>query len=159
LGFTPSLAAQILSELPNDIAQTAHVKMKSYSKFVSFRAYIVHLYYKDLYAKTYASYISYNRKNRKKARMFKIPWLRWLLERGDSDVVMGYDVEYVPGTPFSRSQTGLVMVESSGNWSVPEEISGTREDNFITNAVKDKLLDIRTVFKEQIVQSMKMALR
>lgn len=160
LGFTPALAAQILVELPYDISQTAKVKMKSGSRHIAgFRAYITNLYYKDLYAKAYATYTSYNRKNRKKARSFRIPWLKWLLERGNEEVVLGYDVDYIPGSPFSRSRTGLVMVESDGGWSVPNELSGTRNNNFITKAIKEKVSIIQGEFKSHIVSAMKMALR
>jgi len=58
-------------------------------------------------------------------------WLRWLLEYGDTILVVNY--EYNPQTGIGRSSLGN-MIEGSG-FRVPPEFSGTLTNNFITRAL------------------------
>ncbi len=58
-------------------------------------------------------------------------WLRWLLEYGDTIIVVNYD--YNPETGLGRSSLGN-MIEGTG-FRVPPEFSGTLTNNFITRAL------------------------
>lgn len=58
-------------------------------------------------------------------------WLRWLLEFGDTIIVVNY--EYNPQTGLGRSSLGN-MVEGAG-FRVPPQFSGTLTNNFITRAL------------------------
>lgn len=58
-------------------------------------------------------------------------WLRWLLEYGDTIIVVNY--EYNPETGLGRSSLGN-MIEGTG-FRVPPEFSGTLTNNFITRSL------------------------
>lgn len=58
-------------------------------------------------------------------------WLKWLLEFGDTIIVVNY--EYNPRTGLGRSSLGN-MVEGAG-FRVPPQFSGTLANNFITRAL------------------------
>ena len=75
----------------------------------------------------------------------KIPWLNWLLTRGDDVIIAKYDVEY---GPFGRSGKGKMV---SGNaFRVNPSFSGTQEDNFITRAFVGKESEIMAIFKKYV---------
>jgi hypothetical protein len=61
-----------------------------------------------------------------------IPWLEWLLLRGDEIIIYDYEVKY--GKGLGRSGEG-VMIETNGFFQVAELHRGTRDDNFITKAI------------------------
>lgn len=70
-------------------------------------------------------------------------WLNWLLERGDSMIISGY--QYNPKTGLGRSGGGNMITGSS--FRIPPEFSGTPERNFISDSLFNKqfqssLLDI-----------------
>jgi hypothetical protein len=64
---------------------------------------------------------------------YSLPWLEWLLLRGNDTIIQNYSVKYT-NSPFSRS--GLaIMVESNNNWRVPPNFSGNQENNWTTRAI------------------------
>lgn len=65
---------------------------------------------------------------------YSLPWLEWLLLRGNKIIVKNYEVKVGPN-PTSR--TGMaVMVESDKNWRVPPEFVGTISNNWTTRAIQ-----------------------
>jgi hypothetical protein len=78
-----------------------------------------------------------------------IPWLKWLLLDGSIDLVQGYDVVFGPN-PRSRTG-GAVMRSSSKNWSIPNNFTGTEQDNWITRAINSVSNDIQSVLQKAIV--------
>lgn len=57
-------------------------------------------------------------------------WMDWLLQRGDSIIVVNY--QYNPQTGLGRS--GLGNMIGGGAFRVPPQFSGTSDNNFITRA-------------------------
>jgi len=76
-------------------------------------------------------------------------WLQWLLERGDSSIVVNYS--YSPSSGIGRSQKGAMS--RGGVFRVPPEFSGTANNNFVTRALvgeaqeKDINREIINIFK------------
>jgi len=67
-------------------------------------------------------------------RGYSLPWLEWLLFRGNQTIVKGYQVKLGPN---NNSRTGnAIMVSSDGSWRVPAEFAGTISDNWTTRAVE-----------------------
>ena len=63
-----------------------------------------------------------------------LPWLRWLLESGNSYLVFNY--KYVDiSSPRSRSGKGLMIFDESEDWKVPTKYSGTRNSNWLTRTL------------------------
>lgn len=79
-----------------------------------------------------------------------IPWLEWLLLKGDSIIIATHDIEY--GEDLSQSsRTGYsIMLPSESGWRVPSEFSGTADDNFITRAITFALPYLRTSIEAEI---------
>jgi len=68
------------------------------------------------------------------ARGYSLPWLEWLLFRGNQTIVQNYSVKIGPN---SNSRTGnAVMIKSNSNWRVPAEFAGTATDNWTTRAIE-----------------------
>lgn len=73
----------------------------------------------------------------------ELEWLRWLLERGNEMIVVGY--EYSPRAGFGRSRGG-VMTEGT-SWRIPPAYAGTPDDNFITRAFSGRESNVQHVFQ------------
>ena len=58
-------------------------------------------------------------------------WLQWLLERGDSMIVVDY--HYYPASGMGRSGKGYM--KKTGMFRVPPQFSGTSNNNFVTRAL------------------------
>jgi len=71
-------------------------------------------------------------RSRRFKRTINLPWLDWLLTKGDQILVSGFEFE--PGGNLGRSRTGRMVESPSGSWRVSPEYSGTKGDNFITRA-------------------------
>lgn len=65
---------------------------------------------------------------------YSLPWLEWLLLRGNQIIVRKYNVSF-GSYPTSRSG-GAVMVESNSSWRVPPEFAGTQSNNWTTRAIE-----------------------
>tara|TARA_Y100000361_G_scaffold151884_1_gene170164 strand:- start:2318 stop:2983 length:666 start_codon:yes stop_codon:yes gene_type:complete len=71
-------------------------------------------------------------RSRRFKRTIDLPWLDWLLTKGDQILVSGFEFE--PGGNLGRSRTGRMVKAPAGSWRVSPEYSGTKGDNFITRA-------------------------
>jgi hypothetical protein len=92
--------------------------------------------YQDVLNQAWASYIT--------ERGQEIPWLNWLLTKGDAILVAAHKIWHPP-FPTARSRTGTntIMVKSKGRgWGIPTEYTGTEENNFATRAVIEAMPEI-----------------
>ena len=64
-------------------------------------------------------------------------WLDWLLLRGDNVIVTNF--QYNPSSGLGRS--GLGNMIDGGVFRVPPEFSGTKDDNFITRAFTNPIVE------------------
>lgn len=62
----------------------------------------------------------------------EVDWLRWLLASGTTIAVAGF--RYVP-VVSGRSRTGLGLMATGGNWSVPRGEAGVPGDNWLSRAL------------------------
>jgi hypothetical protein len=72
-----------------------------------------------------------------------IPWLEWLLTKGDAIIISGY--YYKPFLNKGRSGGGLMI--PGGVFRVPPEFSGTVENNFITRTFEGKQEEIGVILR------------
>jgi len=71
-----------------------------------------------------------------------LPWLEWLLKRGDEVVIQDYHVVF---KPTNRSRSGKALMYKTGRWNVPYVFAGTIDNNFITRLIdqlEEPVLDI-----------------
>lgn len=68
-------------------------------------------------------------------------WLDWLLMRGDSVIIVGY--EYEPTLGIGRSGGGIMI--KPGVFRVPPQYSGNPQDNFITRAFSNREREIQPI--------------
>ncbi len=85
-----------------------------------------------------------------------LPWLKWLLERGDDIIIQDYRVKR---SESKASRTGLaIMVAGEGTFfRIPPQYSGTEENNFITKE-GDFLLEehvVDHIVKDEIISAAK----
>lgn len=64
---------------------------------------------------------------------YSLPWLEWLLLKGNETIIQNYSVKY-SNSPLSRSGLAF-MVESQNNWRVPPNFSGDQNNNWTTRAI------------------------
>lgn len=69
-------------------------------------------------------------------------WLRWLLQEGDSTVIIGFN--YQPNS-LGRSGGGIMTI--GGMWRVPPQFSGTDDNNFITRAFEKNSQEIKKILQ------------
>lgn len=87
-----------------------------------------------------------------------IPWLDWLLFRGDTTVVAGWKVSDLGDNNIpddiilARSRTGLALMrrDDGSSYYIPPEYSGTKADNFITRSLYEALPAIQKIIIEAI---------
>lgn len=83
---------------------------------------------------------------------YSMPWLEWLLLKGnETAIVKQYDVKY-GSYPTSRSGMA-VMVKSDQNWRVPPEFKGTAEDNWTTRAISRIDTEITKIIQQEILRA------
>ena len=61
-----------------------------------------------------------------------LPWLDWLLTRGDDIIVTGHSITF---SDDGRSGLAVMVQDNSGFWRVPPEYSGTEENNWLTREI------------------------
>lgn len=98
--------------------------------------------YKDILGVSAASYTS-NRYN--------IPWLDWLLTRGDDVVVQEYNVKY-GHFPQGRTGEALMFKVHGGAYRIPPQYSGISGDNFLTRALAGSEDEFVKIFETVIGQ-------
>lgn len=76
-----------------------------------------------------------------------LPWLSWLLTRGDDIIIADFGVEY--GSMYGRTG-GARMSEEFAPFRVDPRYSGTAENNFITRALAPYGKSITSIIKEEI---------
>lgn len=64
----------------------------------------------------------------------QIPWLEWLLTRGNEIIIADYHIKF--GFAMASRSGGAIMAPTL-EWSVPSQFAGTRDDNWITRALTD----------------------
>lgn len=62
-----------------------------------------------------------------------LPWLEWLLIRGDSIIISNHQIQF-GNYPASRSNQAI-MVHSKIGWRVPPQYSGVINDNWLTRVI------------------------
>ena len=85
------------------------------------------------------------------ARGYSLPWLEWLLLKGNSIIIRNYEVKYGQN-PRSRSGDAI-MISSQSNWRVPPEYAGTVRDNWTTRAINRVDNDIVKIIRESFESS------
>lgn len=81
----------------------------------------------------------------------ELPWLDWLLTKGDTILVSGFDFQ--PTIGKGRSGAGSMVKDLIGDWRIKPAYAGTKEDNFITRALSDK--NIQSKISKMIIKSVK----
>lgn len=143
LGVVDSQSA--MDKLVRDWLRSTHVKVQTprivghqvLGSVMTIRS--IQADYEDVLSKAYASYTT--------ERGEVIPWLDWLLTKGDELFLTGY-ITWNPATPTIASRTGTntVMKKSRGKaWGVPSEYAGTSEDNYATRAIAAAADDIKAL--------------
>lgn len=75
-----------------------------------------------------------------------LPWLKWLLEAGDSILIVDFGVEY---GPYGRSGMGH-MINSNRPFKVNSSFSGIAGDNFITRAIETHQTEINNAILKAV---------
>lgn len=78
-----------------------------------------------------------------------LPWLNWLLTRGNDIIVADYGV--VLGAGLGRTG-GAKMSKNKGPFMVDPQYSGTPEDNFITRALAPHEKTISRIIREELTR-------
>jgi|TARA_B100001778_G_scaffold46806_1_gene34306 hypothetical protein len=78
-----------------------------------------------------------------------LPWLSWLLLRGNEPIIMEHRIVFKQ-TPFSRTGQAIMVPSKSGNWRVPPTYIGTIEDNWITRALSSIEDEIPNILSRHI---------
>lgn len=85
-------------------------------------------------------------------RGYVLPWLEWLLLRGNSVIIRNYTVEYGPNP---NSRTGdAIMVESDQSWRVPAQFTGTVSNNWTTRAISRIENDILQLIQQTVMSNL-----
>lgn len=79
---------------------------------------------------------------------YSLPWLEWLLLRGNTVIVKDYSVKY-GSYPGSRSGDAI-MIEADSSWRVPAEFAGTAKNNWTTRAIQRIDTQITKVIQQNI---------
>lgn len=86
-----------------------------------------------------------------------IPWLDWLLIKGDSIIIADYEVQFGPH-PKSRSGSAIMVKNKNVGFKIPPEYSGTQGDNWLTRAIDDGSQLLDKAFTKAIEKNMGVAL-
>tara|TARA_B100001939_G_scaffold340069_1_gene347651 strand:- start:216 stop:836 length:621 start_codon:yes stop_codon:yes gene_type:complete len=76
-----------------------------------------------------------------------LPWLSWLITRGDAIIIENYGVEY--GSGFGRTG-GAKMSKNKAPFRVNPQYAGDLQSNFITRALAPHGAEISKIVKEEI---------
>lgn len=83
-----------------------------------------------------------------------LQWLGWLLFFGDAPVVLEY-FYFDEDSPGSRTGHGFMGQANSGVWSVPPEISGTQNNNWLTRSLDSLEGELEGIIKEEFADLIK----
>lgn len=65
-----------------------------------------------------------------------VPWLEWLLLRGDDIILSDYKIIY-GSYQGSNTQAGIMIPSVGSTWKIPSEYSGNSDNNWITRMLED----------------------
>lgn len=84
---------------------------------------------------------------------YSLPWLEWLLLKGNQTIVKNYSVKYTSST---RSRSGLAIMQPDGsfNWRVPSEFSGSQQNNWTTRAIDSIEKEIYQIMTSNIEKNL-----
>jgi hypothetical protein len=71
--------------------------------------------------------------SRGRAGSHVIPWIKWLLQAGQSVVIADHSVMF---GVFPNSRSGRAIMRKGGGWAVPPEYAGDAADNFIRRTIE-----------------------
>jgi hypothetical protein len=83
---------------------------------------------------------------------YSLPWLEWLLLKGNEILVKNYEVSYFP-SPYSRSGMAI-MIPSSNSWRVPPQFAGTENDNWTTRAINSVEDSVYKIIQDNIEKNL-----
>jgi hypothetical protein len=83
---------------------------------------------------------------------YSLPWLEWLLLKGNEILVKNYEVAY-NSSPYSRSGMAI-MVPSSSSWRVPPQFAGNENDNWTTRAINSVEDSVYKIIQENIEKNL-----
>jgi hypothetical protein len=81
-------------------------------------------------------------------RGYSLPWLEWLLLKGNTILVYNYEVK-LGSNPKSRTGNAI-MVSSKQNWRIPTEFVGSEKNNWTTRAVAAAEYAIIAIIEKEI---------
>lgn len=91
----------------------------------------------------------------KTAKKDTITWLQWLLESGNSPVILDYHVSFDDRhSKYSRTG-GYALMFHGGSWGVPPKFAGTITDNWLTRTLAEYEKDIEESLNVIIRQGLK----
>jgi hypothetical protein len=86
----------------------------------------------------------------------ELPWLEWMLIRGDQVIVRDYDVSFNPkAARRGRTGRGLMVKGKGRRWRVPPQFSGTPRRNFVTRALDSIQRQVETMITKEVLRQVK----
>jgi hypothetical protein len=68
---------------------------------------------------------------------YELPWLEWLLLRGDAIIVSNHEIKFFENK--GRSGNAIMIKNNAGIWRVPIQYSGTIGSNWLIRAFTDNI--------------------
>jgi hypothetical protein len=87
-----------------------------------------------------------------------LPWLEWLLLRGDQIIIAGHQIQF-GNFPNSRSGNAIMIEDDSQAWRIPPIFSGVINDNWLTRVLDQSMRVIEDLFTRIVERHLKAALR
>jgi hypothetical protein len=81
-----------------------------------------------------------------------LPWLDWLLTKGDRIIISDYSIHFQNN--LGRSQQAIMVESSSGFWRVPPQYAGTSNDNWITRICDEESTLIQNGLNDIIISEL-----
>ena len=79
----------------------------------------------------------------------EVTWLKWLLEDGAEPVVENYHI-FISDKIQKGSRAGYALMKMGGEWNVPEDFSGTKENNWFTRALANFNVEIEDITRKAL---------
>jgi hypothetical protein len=132
IGFFKGQANNSLNEILDTIANSVKVTKKtvrfSGNKFTG--GIVIEVLLSD-----YSDILSLSRASITTEKKYVLPWLDWILTKGDLSIVLDY--EFIPYNGRGRSGGGLMSFDPGSSWRMPPAHSGTDNNNWLTRALRD----------------------
>ena len=78
-----------------------------------------------------------------------LPWLNWLLIRGNEPIILTHKILIKP-SPYSRTGQAIMIPSKAGSWRVPPRYIGTLDNNWITRAISSIEPEINNILSKHI---------